>query len=363
MLWRDCEGLTNGGRFAMLLLLLSMLTACGGGGGGDGSGDSADDGGTDNTGDDTTPQDPGTGTTGYRVSRVRYDFDNNGVFEGIREFAYASDGRIMQERYTYSDDGAEDVYLAGTLSNSIGLDPVDETIEYSYDSEGRLQTWVGYNSDFRQINTYTYNNDNLITRIDVSVEDGSGAVTSQYSHTLNYTGQRLTTHVMTEEGETTPILEYAISYDGAGYVLTNDQTTTQTDLVSSYAYTYLTNGRPDTVTETVSLLPDYRMSFEFGYTANNQPAYLNFITLGAGNDNRYSFEEQYDSNGRHVARQVDDLIDGSIDAVAEIEWEEGVCVAVLDWHPRTLVSDTVDTASPYIPGTGYVWLRHCTDGI
>jgi YD repeat-containing protein len=350
-----------GGRNTLVsVFLLMILSACGGGGGGGGSeGDPTDNGDTDNTDDGS----PDSGTTNLRVSRVRYDFDNNGVFEGVREFAYGTDGRIMQERYTYSDDGTEDVYLAGTLSNSIGLDPVDETIDYTYDTEGRLQTWVGYNSETRQTSRYSYDDNDLLTRVDVTIEDGTGAVTSQYSHRLTYSGQQLVAHNMTLTGETTPLFENAIVYDDAGYVIENNQTTTQNGIVSHYAYTYLTNARPDTITETVSALPDYRMTFEFGYTGDNQPSYLNFLSEGPGNDNRYSFEEQYDSDGRHVARQVDDLIDGSIDAVAEIEWEEGSCTPVLDWHPRTVTADTVDTRSPYIPGTGYVWLSHCTDGI
>jgi hypothetical protein len=42
--------------------------------------------------------------------------------------------------------------------------------------------------------------------------------------------------------------------------------------------------------------------------------------------NRYKMLYQYDANGRQIATQIDEAIDGTIDAVAEIEWEEGrVC--------------------------------------
>ncbi len=361
MLFSD-RVLSSKGLLRILTLgLLTLLSACGGGGGGGGA-DPVDEGGSDSVDDGSTSGDTDPGATNRRVSRVRYDYDNNGVFEGTREYMYASDGRIAQERYTYSDDGAEDIYLAGTLSNIMGLDHLDETISYTYDADGRLQTWVGYTSESRETNTYTYNDQNLITRIDVTIEDGSGAVISQYRHALTYAGQRLVGHTMVLEGEVTPVLENTIEYDIAGFVIINSQITTQSSLESRYDYTYLTNGRPDTIVETVSAIPSYRMTFEFGYTADNQPAYLNFITQGI-NSNRYSFEEQYDAGGRHITRQVDDLIDGTIDAVAEIEWEEGVCTPVLQWYPRTITADTVDTTSPYIPGTGYVWLSHCTDGI
>ncbi|MET0050956.1 MAG: hypothetical protein ABW095_07720 [Candidatus Thiodiazotropha sp.] len=345
-----------------------LMPACGGGGGGGGGGD--EQGSTDSEDPvvddgDGTSDETGSGGTGSRVSRVRFDFDNNGVFEGVREYEYASDGKIIQERYTYTDDGTADVELGNalTLSNSIDVDSVDETVSYAYDSEGRLQTWVGYNNETRQTCRYTYNADDLITRIDVTIEDGSGAITSQYQHALSYSGQRLVEHTMTMDGETSPTLEFAIVYDAAGYVIENNMTTTQSGLVSRYAYTYLANDRTDTITDTVPTLSAYRMAFEFGYNVDDQPAYLNFITEGTGNDSRYSFVEQYDADGRHVTRQVDDRIDGTIDAVVEIEWEEMACVPVLDWHPRTLVPDPVDSTSPYKPGTGYVWLRHCIDGI
>lgn len=345
---------------AIIILPLTLLSACGGGGGGDET--PTDDNNSDNTDDSSTSDDADTGSTNIRVSRIRYDFDNNGIFEGTREYEYDTAGRILEERYSYTDDGTEDTDLAGTLSNSIALDPIDETITYTYDSEGRLQTWVGLTSESRATYTYTFNDDNLITGVDGTIEDETGAVTSQFKHTLTYSEQRLIRHTMTLNNEVTPMQEFEIGYDGSGYIITNQQTMTSSNQVSLQTYTYLTNGRPNTIVDTAPSLPDYRMTYEFGYTANNQPDYMNVITEGLLSD-RYSRLFQYDGNGRQITTQIDEAIDGTIDAVAEIEWEEGVCSSVLSWHPRTVVTDTVDLSSPYKPGTGYVWLPHCTSGM
>ncbi|MES9943038.1 MAG: hypothetical protein ABW104_18260 [Candidatus Thiodiazotropha sp. 6PLUC2] len=346
---------------AMIILPLTILPACGGGGGG-GDETPTDDNSSDNTDDGSTTDDTDSGQTNIRVSRIRYDFDNNGVFEGTREYTYDTDGRIIEERYSYIDDGTEDTELAGTLSNSIALDPIDETITYTYDADGRLQTWVGVTSESRDTSIYTFNDDNLITQVDVTMEDETGAVTSQYSHTLSYSEQRLIRHTMTLDNEVTPMQEYEIGYDDSGYVITNQQTMTSSNQVSHQTYTYLTNGRPNTIVDTSPSLPDYRRTYEFGYTANNQPAYMNNIAEGIFSD-RYGWLFQYDDNGQKITTQIDEAIDGTIDAVAEIEWEEGVCTSVLSWYPRTIVTDTVDLSSPYKPGTGYVWLPHCTSGM
>ncbi len=353
--------------FSRLLLAsftcLLVLSACGGGGTGSPADDSAtNESNTDNSDGDNTSGDADNGATHMRVARVRYDFDNNGVFEGTREYEYDTNGRIVQERYTYVDDGTPDISLAGTLSNSVGLDPLDETVTYAYDADGRLQTWTGRTSETRQTLTYTFDNDDLITRVDASVEDGSGAVTSRYHHTLTYSGQRLVGHTMTVDGQVSPMQEYEIGYDASGYVVSNRQTNTDTGLVSLYAYTYLSNGRPDTITDTVSSLPSYLMTFEFGYDASDRPAYLHFLSQGIST-NRFSIEEQYDGNGRHIARHIDEQLDGTMDATAQIEWEDGPCSQVLTWYPRAVVTDHADPASPYLPGTGYVILPHCTDGI
>lgn len=346
----------------MVFFLIITLSACGGGGG-NGDDNQADNTDTDNSSDEPTTGDTDNDGTNRRVTRVRYDFDNNGVYEGVREYDYNSDGKIQQERYTYSDDGTEDVDIAGTLSNSIGLDQLDETINYTYDDDNRLQTWVGFTSETRITRTYHYNDSNLITRIDVLVQDGSGAVTSRNNFTLSYSGQRLIEYDWTLEDQMKPTQEYTLTYDNDGYIIQNVQTTARSDQVSTITYTYLNNGRPETITDTIPTLPGYLQTTEFGYNQNNQPSYINSTSESVLGSNRSSFIEEYDGDGIHITRQLDNSIDGNIDAIAEIEWESGACAPVLDWHPRVILSDAVDTSSPYRTGTGYVWLRHCTDGI
>jgi hypothetical protein len=358
---------------AMIILPLTILSACGG----DGDESPMNDSGTDNTNGSSTLGDTDTGTTNVRVSRIRYDFDNNGVFEGVREFAYGSDGKILEERYTYSDDGTEDLPLfSSALSDYAAMDRMDETVTYTYDADGRLQTLVRVNSQTRVTSTYTFNDDNLITRVDGSIEDENGAVTSRYSHALTYTGQRLVSHTTTIDDDVMPVSKYEIRYDDAGYVVTNQviplQLPGDSNPTEQFNYTYLGNGRPYTITETslIDGLPDTSATstndhpfFEFGYTENNQLSYLNHIYNGTTMNHTFAWLSQYDANGRQIVHQVDEGIDGTIDAIAEIEWEEGVCSSVLSWSPRAIVPDTVDLASPYKPGTGYIWLPHCTSGI
>ncbi|MEP1448924.1 MAG: hypothetical protein ABJK37_22660 [Paraglaciecola sp.] len=116
-----------------------LLTACGGGGGNETSGGVVGDGGGTSDGG-------GTGDGGgelnslltfqtFGLERIDYDYDNNGVAEGVETFSYDDSGRLVLSTYLYTADGTAD--LPASFGNPHrGFMTVE--ITYTYDDIGRV---------------------------------------------------------------------------------------------------------------------------------------------------------------------------------------------------------------------------------
>jgi hypothetical protein len=122
-----------------LVLSFVLLAACGGGG------DVSAEDGSGNAGDGTTAGDGSNGTAGddlnplfkfqtFGVEKVDYDYDNNGIAEGVETFSYDDDGKLLMTFYQYTEDGTPDL----DFGNNIYAGFMTNETTYTYDENGRV---------------------------------------------------------------------------------------------------------------------------------------------------------------------------------------------------------------------------------
>jgi hypothetical protein len=330
----------------MGFFILSILIGCGGGG-------TQDDTVNENV-DDGSPIDP---QFDQRVARMRYDYDNNGTFEGLSEFLYDTSGRLTQERYTYIDDGDDDLHIAGTLQSYLGREDLDNTTTYTYDADGRVETWVIRDNLNSTSTSYTYDAGDLITRADEVNQNSAGAVLFSAYHELEYSGEQLIKHTQFNSSDSSLLNTYNIDYDSDGYVITNQMTSNLSTHESILSYTYLSSGLTERIDE---IAPDASspsvIAAEYTYNADEQ---VTRFDLHAAD---FSWERLFGDDGKVSEVRVDTSLDGSVDAVVMIEWEQGDCTPVMLWNARAFVYMKADPTSPYLPGTGYWRTGHCDQG-
>jgi YD repeat-containing protein len=288
---------------------------------------------------------------------MRFDYDNNGSFEGLSEFFYDADGRISEERYSYVDDGVADLHQAGTLQSYLGREDLDNTTSYTYDTDGRLQSWVISDSLNTTTISYSYDANGLITRVDEVNQSGSGALLFSSYHVLEYSGQQLIRHTQYDASDSSRLSTYQIYYDNSGYVVTNQMNSNLSSYESLLSYSYLSNGLTDRIDE-IAPSPSSTSELAAEYAYNNAGQVTRFDLHVAD----FRWERLFGANGKVSEVRVDNALDGSVDAVVSIEWEQAVCTPVLLWNPRAFVYMKAEPPSPYLPGTGYWLAGHCDQG-
>ncbi|MET0007642.1 MAG: hypothetical protein ABW124_15635 [Candidatus Thiodiazotropha sp. 6PLUC9] len=338
------------------ILTTSLLTAllssgCGGGGGGGGDNTTPDsDSGTTEDNVDSDDTQPDT-QSGYRVLRRQYDFDLNGVIDGVSEFVYDTNGRLMEEQYTYTDDGTPDIRLLGS---TLPRENLNTTATYTYDTDGRVETWSETNSEYSFTTTYTYNTSGLISRVDTTSLDSIGGVTTQVHHLLEYDGIRLIEHTHHLNNNPVANQTYQIEYNSDGRVSTNNMAVNPPGSDSLFSYTYFSNGNTETVIATTPSTPSIGdMVYNFAFNSANQPTSFEFRSDLDQYTDDFSYTYRYADNALLSESLVDRYLDGSTDVRIITEWEAGVCTPMILWGVRAIVPTNSDPSSPYIPGTGY----------
>ncbi|MEJ2620921.1 MAG: hypothetical protein P8163_11810 [Candidatus Thiodiazotropha sp.] len=240
------------------------------------------------------------------------------------------------------------------LGSTLPRENLNTTATYTYDTEGRVETWSETNSEYSFTTTYTYDLNDLITRADTTSLDSVGGVTAQFHHLLEYDGIKLVQHTHYVGSDPSPNQTYQIEYDIDGRVATNSMTSNSAAADSLYTYSYFANGNLQTITATTPSTPSGGdMIFSFTFNTNNQPTSFEFRSDLDQFTDDFGYTYQYAGNTLLSESLVDRYLDGSTDVRITTEWETGPCTAMILWEVRSIFPTNSDPASPYIPGTGY----------
>lgn len=291
-----------------------------------------------------------------RVRSMRYDFDNNGVFEGTETYSYDSSGKVLGSTWTYVDDGTTDTDLVSfDLRSSIGADG-NETGTFSYDVDGRLERWTTQATTARSELNFRWHTNGTLDAATFDDFNGSGALVSRLSFTTTYTDGRLTAWNVVLLDVPMFSQELALAYDANG-ALESDMLTTNPGGTQEQRQLTWIGGRLDEIrtfnpTAPVASLATTSFEFDGGRLVKR---------LHVGPSQTYSWHYIYGASGLLEARRIDLNDGGGIEAAVAIEWEEGRCELVTLWAPRAEADPAlpVDPARAYTLGDGHAPLPLC----
>ena len=336
------------------LIVIGVLLASGCGGGGSG--------GNNNNGNGGNPP-PGGGSTGTgRIAQLFYDFDNNGVFEGVAIISYDADGRIISDIYTYTDDGTPDTDFKtfGVSPSGFRKEDRDTSWTFEYNADGLLETWTWDIGGGEFLNTidYSYNASMHVANTSSLIQTNGMSNTLTTIH--SYTGTNLDQVQTSVDGTLMSTLD--LSYDGNGLLSSDLQTIDATASQLRRDYTWRADGQIDAM-ETTDPDPgrDYETSDNFIYDADDRlVTHQNILNDPADN---YSFHFKYDSNNLVSDTEIDMNSDGSIEAIVRAVWEDGPCESVYIWAERLTANFLADANQVYAPGTGYGVFPVCPEAL
>jgi hypothetical protein len=172
------------------ILSVPLLSACGGGGSSNGS-VSADQ---DNSNTSLNRLYP------TRLDRIEYDFENNGITDGIEYFSYNSEGKLEMTVFEYTGDGTQDLFLGESYEGAMRTEVI-----YSYDDMGRVT----------DINTSIIAN----TSPEASIRGSSGATNKSfvYDGESEYPVSK-TESIFNESGSLTSRYTVNYMYNSEGYL-------------------------------------------------------------------------------------------------------------------------------------------------
>ncbi|MDP2521542.1 hypothetical protein Q8W30_03070 [Neptunomonas phycophila] len=320
-----------------------LLTACGGGGGG---GSSSSSSSTD------TPDVP---ESGYRVSQVQLDYDNNGTPDATVAITYDSNGSIESENYTYTDDGTPDLFR---FYNSAG----DSSEAYSYEhlATGQLSNLHIESGTRQSFSQYTYNSSNQLSTVTETITNGTSV--SEKRTTFTYSGGRLTGYNTVNTVDSSPISRGQFSYDGDGRIETQTQETWQAASSTWSTLTYTTSWTDEGYIEEVAVdtNDDGNADITLAYTYGSGGEVLSRVRTDFTNDTQDStVTYRYSSNNIRNGEDWDLGSDGSIDATLSITVANEACQYSYGWNAGATANFGYEETTDYTPGSGAYRIRAC----
>ncbi|MGS0674177.1 PKD domain-containing protein [Shewanella sp. 125m-1] len=101
-----------------------------------------------------------TSATGkWRIAKKEFDYDNNGVFEGVEDYTYR-DGLLYRIKYTYTADNVDDMPYIPSFISSSHTEERTQTVEYD-----QLERPINYQTTTPNIQLefdYAYTDESLI---------------------------------------------------------------------------------------------------------------------------------------------------------------------------------------------------------
>jgi len=288
-----------------------------------------------------------------RLSRVLYDLDNNGTVDGVTEFSYDNDGRVIQETYTYTADGTADTDFK---SFSIGAPAYNQTVTYTYNGAGLLTTLSTTDPSGRTDMVYDYGADTLVDQLTLEIYNTSGALTEQDNFNLTYNAGQLTAWDF-RLGDNTMIQSDALTYNASSQVQSDVLTQAMGGSQALSEYTYNTAGMIASIHKTKPSSTSYFINVDFEYDAFG----LLSARVATGNkfDDKYRWDYTYGDNDELQTKAIDLGSNGTPEATVTAEWEDGACRTVFLWAPRAEPNFVANAALPYAPASGYAVIPVC----
>jgi len=325
------------------------LSACLDGGGGSSS--TGSDAGSDPNGGSNA----GAASFANRITRVDYDYDNNGVVDATDDIAYDADGRVNLTSYFYNDDGTAD--LLNLRDDSV----TQETNAFTYDSDGNVTLFV-VDRQFQRIEaSVTYDAAGLFARQDFQFLNGSGGQISATYWEFSYTGQQLDQVDSFFGSNTTPTTTQSFSYDASGLPATSRFTGGSLDATSTFSWR--SDGQLDLI-DTQSDNGD-SSSVVMDYDAQGLQQTQTWTNVGQGfnyseiTGRSYTRSVIYDGQDRPQIVSYDLDADGSVDATVTFTWETASCIPATLWAPNAFPNFVRDTARSFVPGAGFFTTQFC----
>jgi hypothetical protein len=338
-------------RVTIPVLSSLILTACGGGGGG---------------GSEDNSPDSGLATSGYRISHISFDYDNNGIEDASVSLTY-EDGYLKQEVYQYTDDGTEDLYrFSSQYEDLLGR----QTTTYFYDALGRIVQVVQRQYDDTDAQTY-YSSE-------VYSYDSTSAPLAKpikLSQTIRQESQSELTYVTEFGYEDGLLMSFTKGINSSDTPQSLGNFTYNTDgtvesarwiNVSGTGYTqlgYAFSWENDLISQISIDVDPSNSTYEgvetYQYNANQflESTALEFASTDSG-INASSIVE-YDTNGLPFRQSWDYEDNGSIDGVMTFEVEAAACRYTYAWRAREKPNFAISENSALPPGTGFYRLRAC----
>jgi len=239
-------------------------------------------------------------------------------------YTYDSEGRLVEQRYDYTDDGVTD-------RGSPLFGDEDFVIKTTYDDDRVVREEGVYGPTSapttEDVYTFTYDASGLATQMatETTTDLGAGPVTSTLTIDFTYTGGLMTLATY-RDGSASTIAERTVTYDSTGEAVSavhDFGTGTLRD-----AYTWNSDGT----------LAEWQLDADGDGTADTMRTYSYDAGLPSGymKDSQGSYASQPDDTYRisavdganRVTVDYDDGNDGTNDGVETAQLEEGACMTV-----------------------------------
>lgn len=336
---------------AMIIGFSLSLVACGGGGGSSNPNPTED-----NSGGNTGPGGAaGAKSFPNRVTRVDYDYDNNGMLDATDTISYDANGHVTQTSYHYSDDGMPD------LLNLRDTGTTQETGTLTYDSAGNITLFVVDRQSERFEVNFTSDASGLPTRLDWRQLNASGGQTAAQYWTFAYTNQRLDTvdNFITATNQLSN--SQSFTYGANGLPTTSGFTSSGINATTTFTW------RGDGKLEALNTQNDNGAVSNVTLTYNAQGLQQNQDWLNNGSGfsynavpgKSYTRSITYDAQNRPATTRYDLDSDGNIDATVTLTWENEPCIPATLWAPNGFPNFIKDDARAFVPGVGFFTTEFC----
>ncbi|MDD2738429.1 MAG: hypothetical protein PHR94_05815 [Methylomonas lenta] len=282
-----------------------------------------------------------------RITKVNYDFDNNGIFEGVSEYEYDAEGRIKFQNYTYVDDGQQD---ADYESFSLEEGRQNSTTSYDYNHQGQLERLYRKTpSDSLEVLFQYENNTGLLNNHQVTIFDSSGVKIISFQTKFNYNDFRLENWEQFNSADNSAFRSSIFTYNDSNLPIK-----AQDSILGNIEYSWNIDK------EIVSIINTGKIDFVYDDLKRLSEMKNSITPLSSSTFTDYLFKFSYNNQGLLQERTIDLDSNGSQETKVVYEWESNNCIPTYFWLHGTLPNFPYDIeVNNLIPGTGWALIPSC----